>query len=162
MRSVRSIDSSAPSGAAPWGRSGRRTDRPGGVAIKVLRADVADDPEVVERFLRERAILLTLRSPHIVSVRDLVSEGSQLAIVMDLVDGEQLRDTITREGTLAPPRAVAITGAILDGLAAAHAQGVVHRDVKPENILLHSVDGTEQVALVDFGVAWITDTRPRG
>ena len=129
----------------------------GRVAVKVLRAEVADDPEVVERFLRERSILLTLRSPHIVAVHDLVAEGTRLAIVMDLVEGEQLRDIIEREGTIAPRRAVALTAAVLEGLAAAHAQGVVHRDVKPENILVHTRGGTEQVALVDFGVAWITE-----
>jgi len=129
----------------------------GRVAVKVLRPDLADDPEVVDRFLREREVLTRLpRSPHIVAVRDLVAEGDRLAIVMELVDGEQLRTLLTRDGTLAPRRALAIVAQLLDGLAVAHARGVVHRDIKPENVIVDDTDG-DRVAIVDFGVAWITE-----
>src|SRR6478735_1642635 len=129
----------------------------GRVAIKILRSDLAADPDLVDRFLRERTVLTTLRSPHIVAVRDLVVEGPRLAIVMDLVDGEELRRLIERDGSVAPVRALGIIGQVLAGLAAAHAAGVVHRDVKPENILLDQSGPTDRIALVDFGVAWITE-----
>ena len=80
----------------------------GRVAIKILRSDLAADPDVVDRFLRERSVLTTLRSPHIVAVRDLVVEGPRLAIVMDLVDGDELRRLIERDRSIAPARALAI------------------------------------------------------
>jgi hypothetical protein len=129
----------------------------GRVAVKVLRPDLADDPEVVDRFLREREVLTRLpRSPHIVAVRDLVADGGRLAIVMELVAGEQLRALLARDGTFAPRRALAVVTQLLEGLAVAHARGVVHRDVKPENIIVDDTDG-DRVAIVDFGVAWITE-----
>jgi hypothetical protein len=129
----------------------------GRVAVKVLRPDLADDPEVVDRFLREREALTRLpRSPNIVAVRDLVAEGGRLAIVMELVTGEQLRTLLTREGPFAPRRALAIVTQLLDGLAVAHGSGVVHRDIKPENVIVDDTDG-DRVAIVDFGVAWITE-----
>jgi Serine/threonine protein kinase len=134
----------------------------GRVAIKVLRADLTDDADIVDRFLRERAILLSLRSPHIVSVRDLVVEGDRLAIVMDLVDGADLRAILRRERTLPAARAIAIVRQVLEGLADAHAQGVVHRDVKPENVLVTLRGGVESIRLVDFGVARIIEHAATG
>jgi hypothetical protein len=76
---------------------------------------------------------------------------------MDLVDGEDLRAVLRRDGTLSPDRAIAIVRQVLEGLADAHAQGVVHRDIKPENVLLTRRDGDESIRLVDFGVARITE-----
>ncbi|GFH33828.1 serine/threonine-protein kinase [Streptomyces pacificus] len=138
----------------------------GPVAIKLLREDLACDQELVGRFVRERTALLGLDHPHVVGVRDLVVDGSDLALVMDLVRGTDLRTRLDRERRLAPEAAVAIVADVADGLAAAHAAGVVHRDVKPENILLDmegplGPGGAHPALLTDFGVAKLIDTPRR-
>ena len=138
----------------------------GPVAIKLLREDLASDQELVGRFVQERTALLGLDHPHIVGVRDLVVDGNDLALVMDLVRGTDLRTRLDRERRLAPEAAVAIIADVADGLAAAHAAGVVHRDVKPENILLDmegplGPGGSHPALLTDFGVAKLIDTPRR-
>ncbi|MGW0691160.1 serine/threonine-protein kinase [Streptomyces sp. NBC_01637] len=138
----------------------------GPVAIKLLREDLASDQELVGRFVQERAALLKLDHPHIVGVRDLVVDGNDLALVMNLVRGTDLRTRLDRERRLAPEAAVAIIADVADGLAAAHAAGVVHRDVKPENILLDmegplGPGGSHPALLTDFGVAKLIDTPRR-
>ncbi|AIR98692.1 serine/threonine-protein kinase [Streptomyces glaucescens] len=138
----------------------------GPVAIKLLREDLASDQELVGRFVQERTALLGLEHPNVVSVRDLVVDGNDLALVMDLVRGTDLRTRLERERRLAPEAAVAIVADVADGLAAAHAAGVVHRDVKPENILLDMQSplgpgGSHRALLTDFGVAKLIDTPQR-
>ncbi|MFD7770717.1 serine/threonine-protein kinase [Streptomyces sp. NPDC059787] len=138
----------------------------GPVAIKLLREDLSSDQELVGRFVQERTALLGLEHPHVVSVRDLVVDGNDLALVMDLVRGTDLRTRLDRERRLAPEAAVAIVADIADGLAAAHAAGVVHRDVKPENVLLDmqgplGPGGSHRALLTDFGVAKLIDTPRR-
>ncbi|WP_320782314.1 serine/threonine-protein kinase [Streptomyces sp. CRN 30] len=138
----------------------------GPVAIKLLREDLASDQELVGRFVQERTALLGLEHPNVVSVRDLVVDGNDLALVMDLVRGTDLRTRLDRERRLPPEAAVAIVADIADGLAAAHAAGVVHRDVKPENILLDmegalGPGGSHRALLTDFGVAKLIDTPRR-
>ncbi|TFE48398.1 serine/threonine protein kinase [Streptomyces sp. ICN441] len=138
----------------------------GPVAIKLLREDLASDQELVGRFVRERTALLGLDHPRVVGVRDLVVDGSDLALVMDLVRGTDLRTRLDRERRLAPAAAVAIVADVAEGLAAAHAAGVVHRDVKPENILLDmegplGPGGAHPALLTDFGVAKLIDTPRR-
>ncbi|MFD8261109.1 serine/threonine-protein kinase [Streptomyces griseoluteus] len=138
----------------------------GPVAIKMLREDLASDQELVGRFVQERTALLGLEHPHIVTVRDLVVDGNDLALVMDIVRGTDLRTRLERERRLAPEAAVAIVADVADGLAAAHAAGVVHRDVKPENILLDmrgplGPGGAHPALLTDFGVAKLIDSPRR-
>ncbi|MEV5935884.1 serine/threonine-protein kinase [Streptomyces sp. NPDC052079] len=138
----------------------------GPVAVKLLREDLSSDQELVGRFVQERTALLGLEHPHIVSVRDLVVDGNDLALVMDLVRGTDLRTRLDRERRLAPEAAVAIVADVADGLAAAHAAGVVHRDVKPENVLLDmqgplGPGGSHRALLTDFGVAKLIDTPRR-
>ncbi|MDW4905254.1 serine/threonine-protein kinase [Streptomyces sp. ADMS] len=138
----------------------------GPVAVKLLREDLASDQELVGRFVQERTALLGLEHPNIVSVRDLVVDGNDLALVMDLVRGTDLRTRLDRERRLAPEAAVAIVADIADGLAAAHAAGVVHRDVKPENVLLDmqgplGPGGSHPALLTDFGVAKLIDSPRR-
>lgn len=138
----------------------------GPVAVKLLREDLASDQELVGRFVQERTALLGLEHPHVVSVRDLVVDGNDLALVMDLVRGTDLRTRLDREKRLAPEAAVAIVADVADGLAAAHAKGVVHRDVKPENILLDmqgslGPGGAHPALLTDFGVAKLIDSPRR-
>jgi len=138
----------------------------GPVAVKLLREDLASDQELVGRFVQERTALLGLEHPNIVSVRDLVVDGNDLALVMDLVRGTDLRTRLDRERRLAPEAAVAIVADIADALAAAHAAGVVHRDVKPENVLLDmqgplGPGGSHPALLTDFGVAKLIDSPRR-
>ncbi|MGW7563261.1 serine/threonine-protein kinase [Streptomyces sp. NPDC054757] len=138
----------------------------GPVAVKLLREDLAADQELVGRFVQERTALLGLDHPHVVSVRDLVVDGNDLALVMDLVRGTDLRTRLDRERRLSPEAAVAIVADIADGLAAAHSAGVVHRDVKPENILLDmqgplGPGGSHPALLTDFGVAKLIDAPRR-
>ncbi|MFI5723760.1 serine/threonine-protein kinase [Streptomyces cyaneofuscatus] len=138
----------------------------GPVAIKLLREDLASDQELVGRFVQERTALLGLDHPHVVAVRDLVVDGNDLALVMTLVRGTDLRTRLDRERRLAPEAAVAIIADVADGLAAAHKAQIVHRDVKPENILLDmegplGPGGSHPALLTDFGVAKLIDTPRR-
>ncbi|MGY1688859.1 protein kinase domain-containing protein [Geodermatophilus sp. SYSU D01105] len=127
-------------------RSGER------VAAKLLRPEFARDAEILTRFVQERSILLDLVHPNIVRVRDLVIEGEDLAIVMDLVAGADLRARLRAAGTLPPAEAVRLTGDVLAALAEAHGKGVLHRDVKPDNVLLTAAE-PPGVLLGDFGIA---------
>jgi serine/threonine-protein kinase len=138
----------------------------GPVAIKLLREDLASDQELVGRFVQERTALLSLDHARVVGVHDLVVDGNDLALVMDLVRGTDLRTRLDRERRLAPESAVAIVADVADGLAAAHAAGIVHRDVKPENVLLDmqgplGPGGSHPALLTDFGVAKLIDSPRR-
>ncbi|GGO97424.1 serine/threonine-protein kinase [Wenjunlia tyrosinilytica] len=137
--------------------------RPGEtVAIKVLREELASDPDIVMRFLRERSVLLRLTHPNIVRVRDLVVEGDLLALVMDLVEGPDLHRYLRANGPFSPVAASLLTAQIADALAASHADEVVHRDLKPANVLLltdEAADGSlMHPLLTDFGIARLADS----
>ncbi|WP_432171249.1 protein kinase domain-containing protein [Streptomyces sp. 1222.5] len=128
------------------------------VAIKVLKEELASDPDIVMRFLRERSVLLRLTHPNIVRVRDLVVEGDLLALVMDLVDGPDLHRYLRENGPFTPVAVALMTAQIADALAASHADGVVHRDLKPANVLLQQVQGQMHPMLTDFGIARLADS----
>ncbi|GAA3489184.1 serine/threonine-protein kinase [Streptomyces cremeus] len=128
------------------------------VAIKVLKEELANDADVVMRFLRERSVLLRLTHPNIVRTRDLVVEGDLLALVMDLIDGPDLHRYLRDNGPLTPVAASLLTAQIADALAASHADGVVHRDLKPANVLLDERDGAMHPMLTDFGIARLADS----
>jgi ABC-type branched-subunit amino acid transport system substrate-binding protein len=145
-------------GQGAWGRvwHGRRRSDGAPVAIKVLRAEYAADPEVVSRLLRERTLLQALRHPHLVQVEDLVVEGDTFAVVMELVDGVDLR-RVAQRGELDLDEALTVLAQVAQALAHIHAEGVLHRDVKPENILVSRRDGRVWAQLTDFGLAWLAD-----
>ena len=104
----------------------------------------------LERAAREARIAATLNHPHVVAVFDLVTDGDEQWLVMEYVEGVTLAGLVQREGALSPARAAQVVGQAADALAAAHASGIVHRDVKPSNILLTT---TGQAKLTDFGIA---------
>ncbi|QMU67888.1 serine/threonine-protein kinase [Streptacidiphilus sp. P02-A3a] len=138
----------------------------GPVAIKLLREDLASDQVLVGRFVQERTALTSLDHPRVVGVHDLVVDGDDLALVMELVHGADLRSRLEREGPLAPQAAVSIAADVAEGLSAAHAAGIVHRDVKPENILLDQASspgagGAPRAKLSDFGIARLVDAPRR-
>ncbi len=128
------------------------------VAIKVLKEELANDADVVMRFLRERSVLLRLTHPNIVRTRDLVVEGDLLALVMDLVDGPDLHRYIRDNGPMTPVAAALLTAQIADALGASHADGVVHRDLKPANVLLKEDEHGMSPMLTDFGIARLADS----
>ncbi|MFI5311240.1 MAG: protein kinase, partial [Gemmatimonadales bacterium] len=132
-----------------------RHDRP--VAIKVLREDISETISP-ERFEREIKFVAQLQHPHILPLFDSGEHGSALYSVMPYVDGETVRQRITREGRLQVDDAVRIAAEIADALAHAHEHKVLHRDVKPENILLS--DG--HPLLTDFGIARTVDPNATG
>ncbi|PJM94887.1 serine/threonine-protein kinase [Streptomyces sp. CB01373] len=150
--------------AGAWGReaAGAEAAVPGQpgetVAIKVLKEELANDSDIVMRFLRERSVLLRLTHPNIVRVRDLVVEGDLLALVMDLVDGPDLHRYLRENGPFTPVAAALLTAQIADALAASHADGVVHRDLKPANVLLRQDGGQMHPMLTDFGIARLADS----
>jgi serine/threonine-protein kinase len=120
------------------------------VAVKVLAENLADDVELRERFVREARLAARLSHPNVVQVFDAGEEDGRPFIVMECVDGESLAETVSREGGLDPDRVAELGIQACAGLEHAHRAGLVHRDVKPANLLL-TADGTLKVA--DFGIA---------
>ncbi|MBA3790187.1 MAG: serine/threonine protein kinase, partial [Rubrobacter sp.] len=121
------------------------------VALKVLREQYAEDEGFVERFEREAKSAASLNHLNVVAVYDRGrSEDGSYYIVMEYVPGGTLKDRVLREGALDPGEAVRVVAQVADALGVAHEAGVVHRDVKPQNVLL-TVSGDAKVA--DFGIA---------
>jgi serine/threonine protein kinase len=121
------------------------------VAIKVLDPLLARDQEFVQRFLREaRATARLRRHPHIVTILDVGQAGGYSFIVMEHLEGRSLVEIIRREGPLPPERVARLVGQVADALDYAHAHGVIHRDVKPGNVI---VTADDHAVLTDFGVA---------
>jgi serine/threonine-protein kinase len=120
------------------------------VAIKILHEHYADDPEYLERFRREARAVARLSHPNIVTVIDRGDDDGRQYIVFEHVEGENLKELVLRAGRLPVRRALELALAVADGLAFAHDHGLVHRDVKPQNVLL-SREG--EVKVTDFGIA---------
>jgi serine/threonine protein kinase len=124
------------------------------VALKVVRDEIASEPEYRERFLREAKLAASVDHPHVVTVYDVGEEDGRLYLVMQWIDGTDLRQLLDSSGRLTPKRAVAIGEQIAGALDAVHAaSGLVHRDVKPANVLLREVAGEDHAYLTDFGIA---------
>ncbi|MBT8136566.1 MAG: protein kinase [Gammaproteobacteria bacterium] len=120
------------------------------VAIKVLRPERAPDQALLERFERELLLAREVSHPNVVRIHDIGQDGDLHFITMDLVSGRSLRDVLESDGALDAVTAANITAEIADGLHAAHSKGVIHRDLKPGNILL---DNDGHAFISDFGVA---------
>lgn len=123
------------------------------VAVKVLAPEFARDGQFVQRFRREAQSAAALNHPNVVSVFDTGSDGPVHYIVMEFVEGRTLRDVLAGDGRLHPRRAAEIAESMCRALAGAHQQGLVHRDVKPGNVMLTP---SGEVKVMDFGIARVT------
>ncbi|MGD8200861.1 Stk1 family PASTA domain-containing Ser/Thr kinase [Ornithinimicrobium sp. W1679] len=128
-----------------------RLDRP--VALKVMRADLAADEQFVGRFVQEARTAARLSHPHVVPVYDQGEDDGLVFLAMELVEGATLRDVIADRAPLSPRAALRLLEPVVEALAAAHAAGLVHRDVKPENVLLGRGAHGGAVKVADFGLA---------
>jgi serine/threonine protein kinase len=128
-------------------------------AIKLVGPKLAHDADFLKRFRTEAVVTRRLQHPNAVRVEDLdTTEDGRPFIVMEFVDGRSLREVIRTEGALPLPRAVAIARQACAALAAAHAIGITHRDIKPDNVLLaHAPDGRDFVKVLDFGIAKVKE-----
>jgi serine/threonine-protein kinase len=124
------------------------------VAIKMLRPEIARQPEIVERFHAEAIALAKLNHPHIATLYSFFREGDQYFMVMEFVKGRTL-EKVMRDAAIGMEQAVAITSQVLEAVEHAHSLGILHRDIKPANIML-----TEQgqVKVTDFGIARLLGT----
>jgi serine/threonine-protein kinase len=130
------------------------TERP--VALKVLHPQSLSDPTVVARFRREAESCSKLRNPHTVVIYDFdQTEDGVLYLAMELVRGQSLQDIQRAFGMVPVERCLRILDQVADALGEAHAKGIVHRDMKPENIMVEERDGEDFVKVLDFGIAKI-------
>ena len=120
------------------------------VAIKYLHRQLLSDPEFAELFRAEAAVLASLHDPNVVRLYEYMESPAGAAIVMELIDGVSLREILARHGQTTPEAALVVLQGSLLGLAAAHRRGVVHRDYKPENVLINGAGASK---LTDFGIA---------
>jgi serine/threonine-protein kinase len=149
-----------PIGQGATGTVWRGVDRSSGeqVAVKLLHESLLRQPKLVTRFVQERTILLMLRHRNVVRVRDLFSVGESLGLVMDLVAGGSLRDHLRDHSTVPAGEAARLAAQVAAALAEAHDLGVIHRDLKPDNILLQTENGRLDTRLTDFGIARVLNT----
>lgn len=127
------------------------------VAVKVLGAGLGTDPGYAARFRREAALAARLNAPNIVPIHNYGEIDGRLFIEMQLITGTDLAALIATRGPLDPARAIEVIGDVAAALDAAHAEGLVHRDVKPSNVLISTNGGTEHAYLIDFGLARALD-----
>lgn len=125
------------------------------VAVKVLRGDLSDDEKFIRRFKREAQSASLLSHPNIVQIYDVGEDDGNFYIVMEYVNGSTLKQLIKKRGHLSIPEVIDITGQLTDGLAHAHDSYIIHRDIKPQNIMILD-DG--MVKITDFGIAMALNT----
>lgn len=143
---------------APLGRGGMggvwevKDDAGNSFALKSPAGGMNQHAEATKRFAREANAVRLLDHPNLVAAVDVFVEAGYLFLVMELVHGRTLAKVLAEEGPLQPRRALVIARQILDGVGHAHAQGLVHRDLKPDNIMLVDMGGWERAKIVDFGL----------
>src|SRR6185369_15580856 len=127
-------------------------------ALKILRGALASSPRMVERFVREVDLVNLLRHPNIVEIHDLgqLADGRPY-YTMELLEGTTLDAQLRAEGRMPPAEGLEILEPVCSALRAAHAAGIVHRDVKASNIFLSRAGGAAGIKLLDFGIAKLTD-----
>jgi serine/threonine-protein kinase len=126
------------------------------VAVKVMHPGLGDDDDFAQRFVREARAAARLNHPHVVGVYDQGDDDGTVFLVMEYVPGHTLRDVVRKEAPMPPSRAVALLEPVVSALAAAHRAGLIHRDVKPENVLIadDGASGTAgRIKVADFGLA---------
>jgi len=127
------------------------------VAVKVLRAEQALRKDAKARFRREAQAAASIGDPHIIDITDFgFTDSGDAFIVMERLEGSNLRELVAHEGPMSAGRAVAITRQILRALVSAHEKGIIHRDLKAENVFLCQRDGKDYVKLLDFGISKVT------
>jgi hypothetical protein len=122
------------------------------VALKLIAPDLSEDPEFVQRFQRESRTAASIEHPNVIPVYDAGEEAGRVFIAMRLVEGADLGQRLERDGAMDPARAANVMAQIAAALDAAHAHGLVHRDVKPANVLIEGDAGSETAYLTDFGL----------
>jgi eukaryotic-like serine/threonine-protein kinase len=127
------------------------------IAVKILAGHMARDAQAVRRFRREAQAAAGLSHPGIVGVYDTGSDGDVHYIVMEFVTGQTLADVLQERGSLQPVRATGIASAVASALGHAHRKGIVHRDVKPANVM---ITPSGEVKVMDFGIARAVDSDP--
>ena len=120
------------------------------VAIKILNYDFTNEEDLKRRFMREALSATSLTHPHIVNIFDVGEEGELHYLVMEYIEGQTLKEFITSNGPLSPEQAIPIMRQLVSAISNAHYNGIIHRDIKPQNILMDS-DG--DVKITDFGIA---------
>ncbi len=130
-----------------------RLDSEGVVALKLITADLADDPVFAARFRRERRLAAGLAHPHVIPVHEAGDEDGILYLAMKLVDGVDLQAVIAAGGGLHPRHAAEVVGQVASALEAAHSRGLVHRDVKSANVMIEARPGGAHAYLTDFGLS---------
>ena len=128
------------------------------VALKVLHANLRRDPIVAARFTREAEIVRRIEHPHVIRIHDVVEDGELLFLVMDLHPGGDLADRVARGGALPAAEVRRLAAQLCGALEAAHRAGVVHRDIKPQNVLVGPDPAALDVRLCDFGLARVADS----
>ncbi len=139
-----------------WRAHDTRKDRQ--IALKVLGAWLGAEPDYARRFRREAALAARLNSPNIIAIHDYGEIEGRLFIEMPLIEGVDMDALLAREGPLPPARAVGIIEQVADALDIAHEAGLVHRDVKPSNVLVATRRGRDFAYLIDFGIARSLDS----
>jgi len=124
------------------------------VAIKILGTHLAYSATARRRFLREARAVASISHPHVLTIHSVEEHENTPFIVMEYVSGQSLKEYVNSKGRLDSHETIKLTAQIAQGLAAAHAQGIIHRDVKPGNVMLH--EGATRVRLADFGLARVT------
>ncbi len=128
------------------------------VAIKILHPGQVDDLHSVERFRREAQAAARLKHPNVVPIYDFgVSSEGLVYIAMELVEGKSIRDMLREQGPFAPQMAAEIVAQVCSALEAAHKKNIVHRDIKPDNIVVDATPTGTSVKVLDFGIAWMRD-----
>lgn len=123
------------------------------VALKVIAVDLASDDTFRERFRAETRVAVSLRHPNVVPIHHAGEEDGLLFVTMDLIDGPDLRRLLIKGGVLEPDRATRLIGQVASALDVAHSRGLVHRDIKPGNVLIEQREEGEHAYLTDFGLA---------